>query len=88
MAVELNTCQEPRTHTLRVPPLAPPPSPFKSGALKAILERMRKKRTSGDKRRREYRSGGGHVSRLDAFVCPGGPKPPFKWPSHSLAGSP
>ncbi|CAD6192640.1 unnamed protein product [Caenorhabditis auriculariae] len=29
-ANELNSCQEPRTHTLRVPPLAPPPSPFKS----------------------------------------------------------
>ncbi|CAD6198172.1 unnamed protein product [Caenorhabditis auriculariae] len=36
MAVELNTWQGPRTHTLRVPPLAPPFSPFKSGNIDYI----------------------------------------------------
>ncbi|CAD6184364.1 unnamed protein product [Caenorhabditis auriculariae] len=36
MAVELSSCQEPRTHTLRVPPPAPPPSPFKSGNIDNI----------------------------------------------------
>ncbi|CAD6193778.1 unnamed protein product [Caenorhabditis auriculariae] len=37
MAVELSTCQEPRTHTLRVPPLTPPPSPFKALVVQAAI---------------------------------------------------
>ncbi|CAD6197864.1 unnamed protein product [Caenorhabditis auriculariae] len=36
MAVELNTCQEPRTHTLRVLPPAPPPSPFKNASRRVM----------------------------------------------------